>query len=178
MKKYLLFFSFWLSISLSISAQPLSPEVVDIPMRDGNTLKADLYLPDTVGNYPVILIQTPYSRLLFRVGLPLGIKKNIQSSPYAFVVVDWRCFYGSLSACKTNPNRGEDGYDVVEWIATQSWSNGKIGTWGPSALGKIQFQTARENPPSLDCIAPVVAASQTEYLEIFPGGAALSLIHI
>ena len=172
MKKYLLFFSFWISICFSIYAQPLTPEVIEIPMRDGKSLKADIYLPDTVGNYPVILIQTPYSRLLFRAGLPLGIKKNIHTSPYAFVIVDWRCFYGSAAACILNPNRGEDGYDVVEWIANQSWSNGKIGTWGPSALGKIQFQTARENPPSLDCIAPVVAASQTEYLEIYPGGVA------
>lgn len=155
-----------------ISAQILNPAVVDIPMRDGKTLKADIYLPNTTGTFPTILIQTPYSRILYRLNLPLGIGKQLSNSPYAFVIVDWRCFYGSANACIASPKRGEDGYDVVEWINTQTWSNGKIGTWGPSALGGIQYQTARENPPALDCIAPLVAGSQNNYLQIFPGGAA------
>ncbi|MDX2249209.1 MAG: CocE/NonD family hydrolase [Bacteroidia bacterium] len=156
------------------SAQILNPIVVDIPMRDGKTLKADVYLPNTTDTFPTILIQTPYSRVLYRLNLPLGIGKQLSSSPYAFVIVDWRCFYGSAAACISSPKRGEDGYDVVEWINAQPWSDGKIGTWGPSALGIIQYQTARENPPSLDCIAPLVAGSQNKYLQIFPGGAAIT----
>ncbi|MEZ4852447.1 MAG: CocE/NonD family hydrolase [Bacteroidia bacterium] len=75
------------------------------------------------------------------------------------------------AACTANPNRGEDGYDVVEWIATQTWSNGRIVLQGPSALGKNSISwTAKENPPSLDCIVPLVAGSQTNYEEYFPGG--------
>jgi predicted acyl esterase len=69
-----------------------------------------------------------------------------------------------------NANRGQDGYDIVEWIAQQTWSDGKIGTWGPSALGKIQYQTAKENPPHLTCCVPLVAGSQFEYNEYYPGG--------
>ncbi len=138
-------------------------------MRDGKKLAADIYLPSTPGQYPVILVQTPYNRLYYRINQPLGLG-SIAGTPYALVVVDWRGYYGSASAMVANADRGKDGYDVVEWIATKSWSNGKIGTWGPSALGKIQFQTAKENPPHLVCAAPLVAGPQFNYWEYFPGG--------
>jgi len=150
----------------------LSPEVDSIPMRDGKSLAADIYLPDTSNAYPVILVQTPYNRLLSRLGLPLGIGLDLDSSNYAFVTVDWRGFFGSLSAFTLSPNRGEDGYDVVEWINSQPWCNGQIGTWGPSALGNVQYQTARENPPALDCIVPVVADPQFAYDKYYVGGSA------
>ncbi|RMG21792.1 MAG: CocE/NonD family hydrolase, partial [Bacteroidetes bacterium] len=166
--------SFCLSFTLqSVLAQALNPQVVQVPMRDGKELAADIYLPADTGSFPVILIQTPYIRLAFRsIGLPLGIDKDLAGSPYAFVIADWRCFYGSAAACKVDANRGEDGYDLVEWIATQSWCNGKIGLWGPSALGNVQFQTAREQPPSLTCMVPLVSDASFDYLEYFPGGMA------
>ncbi|MBU1719200.1 MAG: CocE/NonD family hydrolase [Bacteroidetes bacterium] len=162
---------------LSVIATPafsqlLSPQIDSIPLRDGKKLSADVYIPDGGAGqqYPVILIQTPYNRIFYRWSLPLGTGQNLAASPYAFVTVDWRGFYGSYQAATALPDRGEDGYDVVEWIAQQSWSNGKIGTWGPSALGKIQFQTAQNNPPHLTCCVPLVAGPQYEYLEYFPGG--------
>ncbi|MFN3402566.1 MAG: CocE/NonD family hydrolase [Cytophagaceae bacterium] len=151
--------------------QVLTPSnVVDIPMRDGKTLKADVYVPSSCSSCPTILIQTPYNRLLFRGGLPLGFGTNLNSSPYAWVIVDWRGFYGSLGATVTNPKRGEDGYDVIEWIKNQTWSNGKIGTWGPSALGVIQYQTAKEKHPNHTCAVPLVAHPQTSYENYYYGG--------
>jgi len=140
-------------------------------MRDGKKLACDVFLPDTSGGqqYPVILVQTPYNRIYYRLVLPLGLSP-ISSSNYAIVTIDWRGFYGSMAAWVTQPNQGKDGYDCVEWIAQQSWSNGKIGTWGASALGKVQFQTARENPPHLTCMVPLVAGSQYEYEEYYQGG--------
>jgi len=155
---------------LLINAQPLQPQEVQIPMRDNESLAADVYIPSGCNSCPTILIQTPYNKNLFHWGLPLGIAQNLNNSPYAFVVVDWRGFYGSAGALIGAPNRGQDGYDCVEWIATQSWSNGKVGTWGPSALGVVQFQTARENPPHLTCCVPVVASPQTTYQTYYPGG--------
>ncbi len=156
--------------SISLFSQ-LVPVVDSIPMRDGKKLAADIYIPSALSQGgPIILIQTPYNRQYYRYSLPLGVGLNMENSNYVFVIVDWRGFYGSASAMVANPNRGQDGYDVVEWIASKSWSNGKIGTWGPSALGKIQFQTAKENPPHLTCIAPLVAAPQFDYSEYFPGG--------
>ena len=152
-------------------AQLPEPQVDSIPMRDGKKLAADIYLPENgMQEHPVILVQTPYNRLFYRVlGLPL-VGFDLENSDYAFVIADWRCFYGSAAACIPNPKRGEDGYDAVEWIAGQEWSNGKIGTWGLSALGRVQYLTAREQPPHLLCAAPLVAAPQYNYLEYFPGG--------
>ncbi len=146
--------------------------VDSIMARDGQKLAADVYVPDTSGGqtYPTILIQTPYNRQFYRINLPLGFGTQTQNMPFAFVTLDWRCFYGSLGACTVGLDRGKDGYDVVEWIATQAWSNGKIGTWGPSALGRIQYLTAKEKPPHLTCAVPLVAGPQYNYQEYYPGG--------
>ncbi len=155
---------------IALFAQLLTPQVDSIPMRDNKKLAADIHIPSGCNQCPTVLIQTPYNRMFYRVGLPLGIGQNVDSSAYNFVIVDWRGFYGSSGALNGVPNRGEDGYDVVEWIASQPWSDGQIATWGPSALGKIQFQTARENPPHLACICPLVAGPQFNYSEYYPGG--------
>jgi predicted acyl esterase len=150
----------------------LTPVTDSIPMKDGRKLAADIYIPSGMSQAPVILVQTPYNRLLYRLGLPLGIGQDLNGSNYIIVVVDWRGFYGSRKAgYPGNPDRGTDGYYVVEWIASQNWSNGKVGTWGPSALGKVQFQTAQKNPPHLTCICPLVAGPQFNYSEYFPNGA-------
>lgn len=154
------------------SAAQLVPITDSIPMRDGKKLAVDFYLPNGgTQALPTILIQTPYDRTLYTsLGLPLDIGFNINNSNYNIVIVDWRCFHGSAAACTSQVNRGQDGYDAVEWIASQSWSNGRIGTWGPSALGVCQYQTARESPPHLICSVPIVAGSQFSYQQYFPGG--------
>lgn len=167
------FLSFFLVFSVSLSGQFLTPDVDSIPTIDGKMLAADVYLPDTSGGqtYPTILIQTPYNRQLYRWWLPL-VGLDIANSPFAFVIIDWRCFYGSAAACVASYDRGLDGYDAVEWIAAKPWSDGQVGTWGPSALGKIQFETAKHNPPHLVCCVPLVAAPQMNYDAYFPGGCA------
>lgn len=162
---FILFFSFTCAF-----AQLLTPRVDSIPMRDSKKLAADIYQPSGCTQCPTILIQTPYNRQFYRFNLPLGIRKALDSIPYNIVIVDWRGFWGSRDARAAGSNGGEDGYDVVEWIAAQSWSDGKIGTWGPSALGRVQYSTARNQPPHLVCGIPVVAGPQFNYLEYYPGG--------
>ena len=149
----------------------LTPIVDSVPMSDGKKLLADVYIPAGMTSGPVILIQTPYNRILYRFGLPLKIGLNIDSSRYIIVVTDWRGFYGSAGAMTASPpSRGLDGKSTVDWISAQPWSNHKIGTWGPSALGKVQFQTAQANPADLTCICPLVAGPQFEYDDYFPNG--------
>lgn len=167
----LLTFSLFTSALFAQPSLPLIPIIDSIPMRDGKKLPCNIYLPASWTNGPVILIQTPYNRNAFNAGMPLGIGLNLNASNYAFCVVDWRGFWGaSAMDYNGNPTRGEDGYDCVEWIATQTWSNDTVGTWGPSALGKCQYQTAKEYPPHLTCICPLVASPQFEYETYFPGG--------
>jgi len=145
-------------------------QVVMIPMRDGKTLAADIYIPNTITNGSTILIQTPYNKNNFRNGLPLGVQQNINLSNFIWVVVDWRGFYSSNAAAIAQPNRGEDGYDVIEWIIAQTWSNGKVGTWGPSALGQVQYNTMKEGHPNHLCAVPLVAQPQTAYDSYYYGG--------
>lgn len=172
MKNCLFKYFFWILvfIQLDVSAQMTPTYVVSIPMRDGKSLAADVYVPSACSSCPTILIQTPYNKNNFRNGLPLGFLQNLESSPYSWVVVDWRGFYGSFAATVASPNRGQDGYDVMEWIVAQSWSNDKIGTWGPSALGGAQYNTMKENHPNHTCAVPLVAHPQTHYEGYFYGG--------
>jgi len=145
-------------------------QTVGIPMRDGQSLAADVYVPAGCTQCPTILIQTPYNKNVFHNGLPMGFLQNLNASPYSWVVVDWRGFYASAAAAVAQPNRGEDGYDVIDWIVQQPWSDGKVGTWGPSALGVIQWQTAREQHPGHVCAVPVVSKPQTAYSDYYYGG--------
>lgn len=168
-KCYLLLFA--LLCSAWMMAQPTWDEI-EIPMSDGNTLAADLYTPEGEGPWPVIFIQTPYNKNLFHLGLPIGVGWEQESSDYAFVIMDWRGFYGSLAAFSLTADRGEDGYEAVEWIAEQDWCDGNVGTWGPSALGNVQYETAREQPPHLKCCVPQVASPWTHYQQYLPGGIA------
>lgn len=159
---------------------------ISIPMRDGQSLSADLYLPPKPGRYPTVLIQTPYKKermfaRMFKAGGESGTPQGkalgdaqrqawVDRQRYAYLVVDWRGFYGSRAAKKARYPRGRDGYDSVEWIAKQPWSNGKVGTWGGSALGKIQFDTAVERPPHLVCAVPMIAAIGQDYRQNYRGG--------
>jgi uncharacterized protein len=148
---------------------------VSIPTRDGRMLAADLYSTDTSDARPTLLVQTPYNKNLYRLGVNIppeagGRPLPWDSAHYNVVVLDWRGFYGSRDAGVTGYDRGLDGYDAVEWIAAQPWSDGKVGTWGPSALGLIQFQTARNAPPHLVCAVPLVKDFKTKYSDFYYGG--------
>ncbi|MDA3911349.1 MAG: CocE/NonD family hydrolase [Bacteroidales bacterium] len=170
MKLNIAIFTAFLLFTGSLIAQPLSPTETNIPVRDGQTLAADIYIPQPEISRPTILIQTPYNKLFYRYSLPLGFGTDIDNSPYNFVIVDWRGFYASASAANAEVNRGEDGYDIIDWIKDQTWSDGKIGTWGASALGKVQFQTAKEQHPNHICAVPLVASPQMLYQEYYPNG--------
>jgi uncharacterized protein len=167
---FLAFCTCMLLPQLAARAQ-LPYQETDIPVRDGKTLRADMYIGDGIGKKPVILVQTPYNRLLYRVSLGRkGSHFPLDTSAYHYVFVDWRGFYGSAAAAVAGYDRGLDGYDIVEWLAVQSFSNGKIATFGGSALGMIQFQTARHKPPHLVCAAPSIIDYRTEYSDYYCQG--------
>jgi predicted acyl esterase len=148
-----------------------------IPMRDGKSLAADVYRPRGGDRRPAVLIQTPYNKSLMRpwwagVG-QYGKDSLFTDTRYAFVVIDRRGRYASKSAAVDAPEQsylGKDGFDTIAWIAKQDWSNGKVATWGASALAQAQYETARENPPALVCAVPIVMPLQLDYNVYFPGG--------
>lgn len=147
---------------------------VSVPLRDGKSLAGFIHVPVNPScKLPVIVIQTPYDKNGTR-GLWFDAptaQPLFDSHDYAFLVVDWRGFFGSASAAVpgTQPY-GADGYDVIEWAATQPWSTGAVGTWGVSALCQQQYRTAVLKPPHLKAAVPIFCSGNSTYSEFYPGG--------
>ncbi len=149
-------------------------EDIMIPMRDEKSLAAFIRRPvDDACRMPTILLQTPYNKEKAR-GLWFEESETeplFGSADYAFVVADWRGYNGSEDAeYDDSPSLGEDGYDLVEWIAAQSWSDGKVGLWGVSALCRQQYLTAVKKPPSLAAAVPIFCEMNQTYENYYPGG--------
>jgi predicted acyl esterase len=162
--------------SLLASSATFAARTQQIPMRDGKTLAADVYLPKSGGPFPVVLIQTPYNKNLLRPAFTgqgrYGSDSLFTDATYAFVVTDWRGKFASQGALAPGATAdiGRDGFDTCAWISKQDWCNGKVATWGPSALGRVQYETARHNPPNLVCQVPMVMPLNLDYDAYFPGG--------
>ena len=126
---------------------------VRIPMRDGVELSADIWMPEEPGRYPVILIRTPYVKTSESLGAP-ELGEDYARRGYVVAVQDVRGRGDSEGEFDFYFADAEDGYDSVEWLAAQPWSNGKVGMMGASYLGTVQWLAAREKPPHLICILP------------------------
>jgi predicted acyl esterase len=148
-------------------------ETAMVPMRDGVKLATDVYLPAGDGPWPTILVMTPYSRKPVASMAPEAGKRG-----YALVSQDFRGRYDSEGVdypIFSHHGWGEhqDGYDTVEWIAKQEWSNGKIGGFGISAPACALNMTAPSRPPHLTCSYSVVAFSSMYHQAAYLGGAFL-----
>jgi len=132
----------------------------DIPvkMRDGVTLRADIYRPDDSEKHPAIVVRTPYDKVPSTTSdylSPLGAA----FAGYAVVIQDTRGRFASEGEFVAWAPEGQDGYDTIETVAAESWCDGNVGMAGASYLGRNQWQAALENPPHLKAIAPHVIAS-------------------
>ena len=129
-----------------------------VPMRDGVKLAIDVFRPEADGRFPVVLCMTPYNRnCQAGTGQP-GRARWLAARGYAVVNADVRGRFKSEGTWDAfNPKQKTDGYDLVEWLAGQPWSTGKVGTWGLSYQGWTQWWTASQAPPSLVTIVPECA---------------------
>lgn len=146
-------------------------QTVMVPMRDGTKLATDVYLPDGDGPWPAILVRTPYSRKR-----PGGFGVQANERGYVFVSQDFRGRFDSEGEdwpVFVHGGWGEhqDGYDTVEWIAGQDWSNGKVGAFGISAPGIALNMMAPSRPPHLCCLYVGVAFSSMYHQAAYQGGA-------
>ena len=92
---------------------------------------------------------------------------------FVLAVVDIRGTGGSQGTLDENyfsPREARDGYDTVEFLGTQPWSNGKVGMSGGSYLGIIQYLTAEQDPPHLAAIVPIEALADVYNDAAYPGG--------
>jgi uncharacterized protein len=145
---------------------------VRTPMRDGVDLSSDIWVPKEPGRYPAILVRTPYIKAGGDVAnLVTPLATFYAEHGYVVVIQDTRGRGDSDGKFDFFFTEGHDGYDTIEWMAAQPWSNGKIGMLGVSYLGVVQWLAAREHPPHLVCIAPTASAGR--WLEELPyqGGA-------
>jgi len=155
---------------LSVTAEPITvraqqkPTVEDpavdmqwavkIPARDGVKLNATVFAPHGQKEpLPVIFTFTPYIGDSYTDRAVYFAKHG-----YVYALVDVRGRGNSGGDFEPFVNEGRDGYDVVEWLAKQSYCNGKVTMWGGSYAGFDQWTVLKEFPPHLATIVPAAAA--------------------
>lgn len=142
-----------------------------VAMRDGVKLATDVYLPgEGTDKYPVIVMRTPYNK-----NGGAGAAANATRRGYALVSQDMRGRFkseGHHAIIFGNDGWGEhqDGKDTLEWVAKQPWCNGKIGSWGASALGITQNMAAPAAPDELKAQHVSVAFSDYYSQGAYQGG--------
>jgi putative CocE/NonD family hydrolase len=127
-----------------------------VPMRDGVTLSADVYLPAGAGPHPALVARTPYNKNTAEAS---AHGRRYAGHGYAFVWIDVRGRGDSDGEFTPYRHEGPDGHDAIEWVAAQPWSDGRVGTWGQSYLGQIQWTAALEQPPHLCAMVVYVPPS-------------------
>jgi len=135
-------------------------------MRDGVTLRADIYRPKAEGKFPVLLVRTPYDKT---GETNFGLKGAARG--YVVIAQDVRGRFASEGEFYTFKNESLDGYDTVEWAAALPYSNGKVGMFGGSYVGATQMLAAIAKPPHLAGICPTVTASNYHDEWTYQGGA-------
>ncbi|HEX3449062.1 MAG TPA: CocE/NonD family hydrolase [Isosphaeraceae bacterium] len=144
---------------------------VMVSMRDGVHLAADIYRPARDGNvaparFPTLLTRTPYNKD------GAGAEGRYYAERgYVVVANDVRGRYASEGTWRLIDDDPQDGYEIVEWIARQDWSDGKVGTFGTSYPGGTQHALAEMKPPHLTTMVPIDAVSNCAVSGMRHGGA-------
>jgi hypothetical protein len=121
-----------------------------VPMKDGTKLAYVMYRPRADGRYPSLLRYDPY----MSDGIEFNDARPYVEHGYAFVGANVRgsgCSEGVFSLFQ--PAEGDDGAQMIEWMAAQGWSNGAVGMVGNSYPGHTQIMTAAYRPKHLKAIA-------------------------
>ncbi len=126
---------------------------VSIAMPDGTMLTGSLYLPrDLSKPLATVLVRSPYGRLEYVESYEAGI--FFARHGYAVLVQDLRGTGDSQGELLPWRDAESDGAATLDWIVQQSWSNGRVGTFGCSALGETQLVLAKRNHPAHAAMIP------------------------
>ncbi len=137
-------------------------------MRDGVRLATDVYLPGAgVSPAPAVLIRLPYDKTGRYTFIP-PIAEHFAANGFVCVTQDVRGKYLSEGERAPFENEAADGYDTVEWIIQQPWSNGRVGTWGDSYYGFTQWALASTGHPAHRAMVPRVTGHR--FMDMRPGG--------
>ncbi|MFC9221591.1 CocE/NonD family hydrolase [Streptomyces hygroscopicus] len=141
-----------------------------VPAADGSPLLTDHYFPRAQGDFPTLLVRSPYGR-----GLPWSPQYGLLFAEQGFHVVLQSCrgTGGSGGVFDLWRNEAADGQATVSWLRTRPWFDGTLGTVGPSYLGYVQWALASDPPPELK--AMVVQVGLHDPYALFHADGALRL---
>ncbi|SEQ32587.1 hypothetical protein SAMN04488038_105241 [Solimonas aquatica] len=148
-----------------------------IRMSDGVQLSVQVMLPaDAEGKavstpLPVVLTQTGYNKSASGAIDDFAFNSFFVRHGYAHVAVDVRGTGTSQGAWEAFSAREQQDYrEVMDWVATQSWSDGRVGTWGPSFMGITQIFTAAWQHPAHKAVFAIVPMADAYRDIVFTGG--------
>ncbi|TFG25771.1 MAG: CocE/NonD family hydrolase [Promethearchaeota archaeon] len=160
-------------------------ENLQVEVRDGTKIAITVCLPkDLKSNekLPTVLIQTRYWRAMeLRIPFRWIFDEAVSMTPnpdiitsrgYAFIITDVRGT-GASFGTRLYPFSEEevkDGYDIVEWIISQPWSNGKIVSKGISYTGTTAELFAANKHPAIKAVMPGHGFWDPYTDVAFPGG--------
>jgi len=141
------------SIYRKLESIAVIDQKVMMPMRDGIRLATDIYRPKVEGKHPVVFSRTPYNFNTWVDGKmgtgPLQAAYEAVSRGYVYVVQNERGRFFSEGEWDILGTPITDGYDALEWMSKQKWSNGKVGLIGCSSTAEWQMAVASQNHPAL-----------------------------
>ena len=127
---------------------------VMMPMPDGVRLATDIYRPRTSGpasRVPIVFVRTPYNFNFWDVhnGVPADMTAALTAVKrgYAYVVQNERGHFFSEGNYDILGAPRSDGYNAIDWLTKQPWSNGKLGTTGCSSTAEYQMAIAALGHP-------------------------------
>jgi uncharacterized protein len=141
-------------------------------MRDGVTLRADVYRPEGDGRHPALLLRLPYGKDFVT---DFGDHEFFVPRGYVVIVQDGRGRFASEGEFTPLFQEIDDGYDTVEWAARLPYCDGQVGTIGQSYLGATQYLLSHARPPHLRCQVPVSASADFHESWVYHTGGAFVL---
>lgn len=148
----------------------LPKETGSMQTRDGVRLDADLYYPDAVGEFPVLLMRQPYGRAIAST-VVYAHPRWYAAHGYIVVIQDVRGRGTSEGKFDLFAHEINDGYDSVAWAAQLPRSSGQVGMYGFSYQGMTQLYAAIAQPPALKTICPSMVAYDLYADWAYEGGA-------
>ena len=154
-------YSKWSDAALNqeLGKRALVEKKVLVKMRDGVGLSTDVYRPkDATGPVPTVFIRTPYNMQTLAGGSLRQVLEGVDRG-YAVIYQNERGRYFSEGDFEILGHPRTDGYDALTWIADQSWSNKKVGTFGCSSTAEWQLQLAATNHPAHAAMVPMASGA-------------------
>lgn len=145
-------------------------QTLSMHTRDGVRLDADVYFPDSDGEFPVLLMRQPYGRSIAST-VVYAHPSWYAAQGYIVVIQDVRGCGSSEGAFDLFATEILDGYDTVQWAASLPQSTGQVGMYGFSYQGMTQLYAAAAQPPALKTICPSMIAYDLYQDWAYEGGA-------